>query len=182
VAIDAVTPEGELDPAAPERPAPGRSARPAIAVGLAIVAAMAGLLGWLSYSAYTSHQAQRQHNLFLQVARQGALNLTTIDYTRADSDVTRILDSSVGKFRDDFQRRSRPFIDLVTQTQSKSEGSITEAAVESEQGDHAQVLVAVNVNTSVAGTPEPQPRAWRMRISVQRIGNDAKVCNVEFVS
>jgi len=42
-------------------------------------------------------------------------------------------------------------------------------------------LVAVTVKTSNAGAPEQAPRAWRMRISVQKVGDEAKVSNVEFV-
>jgi Mce-associated membrane protein len=153
----------------------------ALAASLATVVAIAGLVGWLGYQAYQSHRDQWRHNLFLQIARQGALNLTTVNYTEAEADVQRIVDSATGSFRDEFKKRSQPFIDVVKQAQSKSQGSITEAAVESEEGNSAQVLVAVTVNTSVAGVAEQQPRAWRMRITVQKVGDDAKVSNVEFV-
>jgi Mce-associated membrane protein len=38
------------------------------------------------------------------------------------------------------------------------------------------------VKTSNAGAPEQGPRAWRMRITVEKTGdNEAKVANVEFV-
>jgi Mce-associated membrane protein len=43
------------------------------------------------------------------------------------------------------------------------------------------VLVAVNVQTTTSGAPQQTPRAWRMRISVQKVGDDVKVSNVEFV-
>jgi Mce-associated membrane protein len=43
------------------------------------------------------------------------------------------------------------------------------------------VLVAVTVHTSNAGSANKQPRAWRMRISVQKVSDQAKVSNVEFV-
>jgi Mce-associated membrane protein len=152
-----------------------------LAACVAIIAALAGLTGWLGYQHYQLHRAQQLHDLFLQAARQGAINLTTISYTEAGAAVARILDSSTGQFRDDFQRRSQPFIELVTKMQSTSVGTIIDAGVQSEQDNEAQVLVAVNVNTSLAGTPEPQPRAWRMRITVQKAGNSAKVSNVEFV-
>ncbi len=158
-----------------------RNVRLAIRAGLAIVVVLAGLAGWLGYRMYQSHQAEQRRNLFVEVARQGALNLTTIDYTRVDADVQRIIDSATGAFYDDFQKRSQPFIEVVKQAQSKSDGSIVDAGLQSESGDQAQVLVAVNVNTSTAGVAEPQPRGWRMRISVQKIGDGAKVSNVEFV-
>jgi len=150
-------------------------------LGLVLVVALAGLTGWLGFRAYQSHQADEQRKLFLQVGRQGALNLTTIDWQQADKDVQRILESATGTFYDDFQKRAQPFVEVVKQAQSKSVGTIAEAGLESDSDNTAQVLVAVQVKTSIAGAPEQAPRAWRMRISVQKVGDEAKVSNVEFV-
>lgn len=149
--------------------------------GLVLVLALGGLTGWLGYRAYESRQAEDLRNLFLQVGRQGALNLTTINHETAEQDVQRILESATGTFYDDFQARSQPFVQVVKQAQAKSEGSVTEAALESEDGNAGQVLVAVTVKTSNAGAPEQQPRYWRMRLTVEKIGDEAKVSNVEFV-
>jgi Mce-associated membrane protein len=155
--------------------------RLATIVGLVLIVALAGLTGWLGFRTYQSHKAEEQRNLYLQVGRQGALNLTTIDWQQADANVQRILDSATGTFYDDFQKRAGPFVEVVKQAQSKSVGTIAEAGLESESDDGAQVLVAVTVKTSNAGAPEQSPRAWRMRISVQKVGDEAKVSNVEFV-
>ena len=153
----------------------------ALIAGIAGVVALAGLTGWLGFRTYESNRADAERNLFLQVGRQGALNLTSIDWQNADADVQRILDSATGTFYDDFQQRAQPFVEVVKQAQSKSVGTISEAGVESAGDNEAQVLVAVTVNTSNAGAPEQEPRAWRMRISVEKIGDEAKVSNVEFV-
>jgi Mce-associated membrane protein len=150
--------------------------------GLVAVVVLAGLTGWLGFRAYKSHQADEQRKLFLEVGRQGALNLTTIDWQRADADVQRILDSATGQFYDDFAKRSQPFIELVKQAKSTTVGTATEAGPESQTADAAEVLVAVSVTTSYSGAPQPDPHAWRMRISVQRVGDQMKVSNVEFVS
>jgi Mce-associated membrane protein len=115
------------------------------------------------------------------VARQGALNLTTIDWQHAEADVHRILDGATGEFYDDFAKRSQPFIDVLKQAQAKTVGTITEAGLESETSDSAQALVAVSVQTSNAGEVEQVPRAWRMRINVQKVGDQVKVSNVGFV-
>jgi Mce-associated membrane protein len=153
-----------------------------IAAGLAIVVALAGLAGWLGVRVYQDRQAQAQRNLYVQVARQTAINLTTIDYTEVDADIKRILDSATGALHDQFQNQSQPFVDVVKRVQSKSEGTIAEAALLSDSKDHAQVLVAVAVKTSMAAAPpDPEPHRWRMRISVDRAGDGAKVSNVEFV-
>jgi Mce-associated membrane protein len=170
----------ETTEAAPAKP-PMSHVKLAMIAGLVLVVALGGLTGWLGYRAYQSHQADEQRKLFLSVGRQGALNLTTIDFQHADADVQRILDSATGTFYDEFQKRAQPFVEVVKQAQSKSEGTIAEAGLESESDNGAQVLVAVTVKTSNAGAPDQAPRAWRMRISVQKVGDDAKVSNVEFV-
>jgi Mce-associated membrane protein len=172
--------EASGEEAAPAKP-PMSHLRLATIFGLVLVVALAGLTGWLGFRTYQSHQADEQRKLFLQVGRQGALNLTTIDWQQADANVQRILDSATGTFYDDFQKRAQPFVEVVKQAQSKSVGTIAEAGLESESDDGAQVLVAVTVKTSNAGAPEQAPRAWRMRISVQKVGDEAKVSNVEFV-
>ena len=156
--------------------------RLATILGLVAVVALAGLCGWLGFRAYESRKAADERNLFLQVGRQAALNLTTIDFEHADEDVQRVLDSSTGTFYDDFQARAQPFKEVVKQAKSKSVGTIAEAGVESETSDGAEVLVAVTVKTSNAGAAEQEPRAWRMRITVQKVGDEAKVANVRFVS
>jgi Mce-associated membrane protein len=174
---DDEAPDEEAAPAKPRM----SHLRLATIVGLVLVVALAGLTGWLGFRTYQSHKAEEQRNLYLQVGRQGALNLTTIDWQQADANVQRILDSATGTFYDDFQKRAGPFVEVVKQAQSKSVGTIAEAGLESESDDGAQVLVAVTVKTSNAGAPEQSPRAWRMRISVQKVGDEAKVSNVEFV-
>jgi len=198
MAVDAGSPHGKLSdvgvggPDAGEASEPETAARTGperaeslaalVAGGLLTVGTLAGVLGWLSYGAYQSYRADQQRLAFVQVARQAALNLTTIDYTHVEADVARILDSSTGGFRDDFQRRSQPFIEVVKKAQSKSEGTIAEAALESLHGNDAQVLVAVQVTTSLPGVADQPTKGWRMRVDLRKAGPDIKVSNVAFVT
>jgi Mce-associated membrane protein len=180
-AVDADELSGPAGDAPPGRASvqPGRI-RAAVPVAALLCIACAALAGWLGFRAWQAHQLSAAHARWVQVARQGALNLTTIDYTHVDADMQRILDSSTGRFRDDFQNRSQPFVDVVKQAQSKSEGTITEAALESSTTNSAQVLVSLAVKTWAAGTQQ-DTKSWRMRIQVEDAGDGAKVSNVEFV-
>ncbi|MGU3501005.1 hypothetical protein [Mycobacterium sp. C31M] len=155
--------------------------RIAVAAGLTGVLAVGGLCGWLGLRAVQAQAIDDEHAAFIQVARQGAINLTTIDHSEAEADVARILDSATGTFYDDFSARAEPFIDVVKKAQSTSEGTVVSAGLESVSDDEAQVLVAVNVTTTTADGAEQQPRSWRMRISVQQRGDAVKVSNVAFV-
>ncbi len=190
---DDAAPDGESTPQPPvstaaavtdtddDTRAPRSHVTLALIAGLVTVLALGGLTSWLGYRTVESHGAQQDRELFLQVARQGALNLTTIDWEHADADVQRVLDSATGTFYDDYQQRSQPFIDVVKQAKSTSAGTVAEAGLESSTDTEARVLVAVTVKTSNAGGQEQQPRAWRMRIAVEKVGDEAKVANVEFV-
>lgn len=154
---------------------------PATLFGLVVTLALTIVLCWLGFRAYQSQQAQNQRSQLLHVARQGALNLTTIDWRHADADVRRILDSATGEFYNDFSKRSQPFIEVLQQAKATTVGTVTEAGLESQTADTAQALVAVSVQTTNAGEADPVPRVWRMRITVQKVGDQVKISNVGFV-
>lgn len=160
---------------------PMSPAKLALVCGVVGVVALAALCGWLGFRTYQERNEQALRDLYVQVGRQGAINLTTIDFEHVDDDVKRIVDSSTGSFYDEFQQRAAPFAEVVKQLQSKSSGTVSEAGLESATDTDGVVLVTVTVNSSMAGQPELAPRYWRMRISVQKVGEgDVKVSNVEF--
>ncbi|MGX9671570.1 mammalian cell entry protein [Mycobacterium sp. HM-7] len=178
--LDTTDGAGADEPVA--EPAKPKSVRRLAAVsGLILVVALSALVGWQVVRTHRATQIDERQSQIVQAARQGALNLTTIDWQHADADVQRILDSATGDFYDDFAKRSAPFIKVVKEAKSTSTGSITEAGLESESGDSAQVLVAVAVKTSNVGAQAQEPREWRMRLAVQKVGDVMKVSNVEFV-
>lgn len=150
-------------------------------IGLVVVLGLGGLVGWLGVRTYEMRQDQELRELFLRVGRQGAINLTTIDWQNVNNDIQRILDSATGPFYEDFSKRSQPFIDVVKKVQSKSVGTVTEAGIESMTGNEARVLVAISVKTSNLGAEDQPLRSWRMRLDVQRVDDGAKISNVLFV-
>ncbi|MFV8050129.1 Mce protein [Mycobacterium sp. 48b] len=153
----------------------------AVLVGAVLVVALAALTGWLGYNFYQVHQEQQLRTMFVDTARQGATNLTSIDWEHAEDDIQRVLDSSTGKFYDDFEKRSKSFLEVVKQIKSKSVGTVTSSGLESYTHDKADVLVSVTVRSTNAGVPEQAPQVWRMVLTVQNIEGKAKVSNVEFI-
>jgi len=51
-----------------------------ITVGVGTIAALLAVSGWLGFRLHQDHQVQDQRSLYVQVARQTAINLTTINY------------------------------------------------------------------------------------------------------
>jgi Mce-associated membrane protein len=158
--------------------------RVALVAGLIVGTVLAGLVGWLGFRVYEADAIEAQRSLFVQTARQGAVNLSTIDYEHADADAQRILDSATGKFYDNFSHRMQSYVENAKRTRSKLAGSVIDAGLQSQTGDRGRVLVAVTVRSSSADPAqvEQQPALWRMQITVQKTDNVGKISDVVFVS
>jgi Mce-associated membrane protein len=158
-----------------------RSPRYVVLATVTILVVLSALTGSLGWQAYQSNRTVERQARFLEAGRQGAVDLTTIDWQQVDTDVQRILSASTGAFYDEFSKRSEPFIDVVKKSRSTSVGTVTGIGLESQSRDDAAVLVAVNVKTTVGADPQAAPRGWRMRISVHDVAGTMKISNVEFV-
>lgn len=153
----------------------------AVIAAVVAFALLVGLNGWLGWRNHQARHAEQVREQMVQAGRDGLLALTTIDHQRVDDDVQRILDTSTGQFRDDFAQRAEPFKDAARKAQSNSVGTISEAAVESVDGDQGRVLVALTVMTSNDGAPDRQAQGWRTRVTVNRADGEFKVAAVEFI-
>ena len=97
----------------------------------AALLAITGLGAWFEVRTRQDQQAEQQRNLFLASRREAALDLTTIDYTRVQADIQRVLDTSTGAFYDDFHTRSAALAEFVNKSQSKTRGTVTESGIDS---------------------------------------------------
>lgn len=156
--------------------------RRALIAGLVGVLASASLLGWLGFRAEAAHSAAEQRELFVQAARRTAIDLTTVDYQDAEGDVQRVLDSATGEFYERFAKRAPLLIETVTRERSQAVSAVSEAGLEWQSDDEAQVLVAVSVASTHLGGLSERPHELRMRMTVQRVGEQAKVSDIEYVT
>lgn len=127
-----------------------------------------------------SERNQRAAN-FLAGAKQGVVNMTSLDFNRAKEDVQRVIDSSTGQFRDDFQQRAKDFITVVEQSKVVTEGNVTAAAVQSMDGNSAVVLVAATSRITNAAGAKDEPRRWRLKVTVTEDGGQYKMSKLEFI-
>ena len=152
------------------------------ALGAVSIAVVGTLFGWMWLSAHHAAGDEQLRSTFLQAARVAAVNLATIDHSAVDADIQRILDTATGPFRDQFQSQRMQFADVVRSSQTTSAGTVSESGIESIDGDHARVLVSLEVKTAATGETDNAPRRWRMRMTLQMVDHEtAKVSNVEFV-
>ncbi|WP_027500611.1 hypothetical protein [Rhodococcus sp. UNC363MFTsu5.1] len=177
---------GTPDPAGVTSPAAAAGSRPrrALAAGTALLAVVAVLLatacGVMLWQHRSATELQSQRETFLRVAREGALNLTTIDHNDAEAAVQRVLDGATGEFYDDFERRSQGFITVVRDAKVTTVGESAVAGIETEAADSATVLVQVVSRVSNGTGAQDQQRVQRLRVTVD--GEQSKISRVEYLS
>ena len=171
-------------------PAPEAAARPSVpvrTVGVVLAALLtAGLLGFTGSMLWQHREhteTQQRAAEYAAAARQGVINLMSIDFNSAKDSVQRVLDSSTGKFRDNFLETSEEFVKAVQAEKVTTTATVNDAAVESMTGDTAVVLVSA---TSIRQGPQApkdqqQPRVWRVVVTMQLDDGQPKLSGVEFV-
>ena len=176
----APTDTAEHEPARGRLRAPNLAAALTIAVVVAICALL-GVSGWMAWHHHNVVQERQRAAAYIAAARQGVINLTSLDFNKSKEGVQRVLDSATGEFKDDFQRRAEDFESVVKDSKAVTEGSVAATAVESMNNDSAVVLVLCNERvTNIAGAKD-QPRTFRFRVSVVHDGDQLKLSKVEFV-
>jgi Mce-associated membrane protein len=146
-----------------------------------LICAFIGASGYMMWQRHqTTERNQRTAN-FAAGARQGIVNMFSLDFNRAKEDVQRVVDSSTGQFRDDFQQRAKDFTTVVEQSKVVTQGTVNAAAVQSIDGNSALVLVAASSRITNAAGAKDEPRNWRLKVTVTDDAGQYKMSKVEFV-
>jgi len=172
--------EPESGPARWRRLLPSLSAALKVAAVVLICgfALASGYMVWQDHDA--TEREQRAANA-IAGAKQGIVNMTSLDFNHAKEDVQRLLDSSTGEFKDDFQQRAKDFTSVVEQSKVVTQGTITKAALESMDEHSATVLILATSRISNAAGAKDEPRVWRVRVTVAKEGGQYKMSKVDFV-
>lgn len=181
-------PDEALDPDADAAPAP-RPRRPVTrrVAGLVLAALLtAGLLATTGYLIWQHRQESRRLQWsaeYAAAARQGVINLMSIDYATAKDSVQRVLDGSTGRFRANFADTADDFVKALSEEKIVTKATVNDTAVESMTADSAVVMVAATSRREGPQAPKDQqePRRWRVVISLERDGGQIKMSGVEFV-
>ena len=153
----------------------------ALAAAAVVIGALLALTGLMVVKHNEAAANRAQDREFLEAASEGIVALLSIDHGRADADVQRILDLSIGAFRDDFASRAGDFIATAQKGKAVTKGAVTAAALESAGDDNAVVLVAATSQVTNVSGARDDPRPWRMSVTVSRDEDQWKMSNVEFV-
>lgn len=153
-------------------------------VATAAIVLSVALLATSGYMVWQDHRMsqQRQRSVeFAAAARQGVINLMSLDYNHAKDGVQRIIDNSTGNFKKDFQATADDLIKGAQEAKAVSNTTVNSTAVESTSNDSAVVLVAAATTVTNAAGAKNEPRSWRLSVTVARDGGQLKIAKVDFV-
>ncbi|MDX1873826.1 hypothetical protein SBI67_17030 [Mycolicibacterium sp. 120266] len=165
-------------------PRPGRRLRwTVLAASLVIVATLAliGLSGFFLYQHRQAEKLRQQAAEYAAAGRQSVITLMSLDFSKAQDDVQRIIDNSTGSFKDDFQSQAKDFVKVAQDSKVVTEVTVSSSAVERMDEHSAVVLVAASSRVSNAAGAKQEPRSWRLSVDLQREGDQIKMSKVEFV-
>ena len=175
-AVEAVEAE---PPTAPQSP---RRLIGAVIAALTTVAFLAAT-GYMLFTHQEKNRQRQQIAEYAAAARQGVINLMSIDYATADESVKRVIDGSTGRFRANFEETADDFAKALKDEKIVTRATVNDAAVESLTGDSAVVLISATSRREGQQAPKDQqePRLWRIVLTLQRDGGQIKMSGVEFV-
>ncbi|MBY0389119.1 MAG: hypothetical protein K2X56_13685 [Mycobacterium pseudokansasii] len=151
------------------------------AAAVVIICGFAALSGIMVWQHHQTAQRHERAEAFADGAKKGIVNMISLDFRKAKEDVQRVIDSSTGEFKDEFQQRAADFTKVVEQSKVVTEGSVTATAVESMDGNTALVLVSATSRVTNGGNGKEEPREWRLKVTVTEEDGQYKMSKVEFV-
>lgn len=144
---------------------PRRRFRRLIAVvgGLVFIAALgsSAFLGWRIDQVNDTTAASRAA---LEVARNYAVTLTTLDANDIDNSFKAALDGATGEFKDAYSQGSSQLRQILVENNAAGTGTVIDAAVKSATKTKVDVLLFVD--QSITNTLNPSPRIDRNRIQM----------------
>ena len=172
--------------ASPPPPPPAGLLRTVIvAVTTLLTAGLLGATGYMVWQHQKAAELRRSAAEFTAAARQDVINLMSMDYTRAQESVQRVLDNSTGKFRANFDETADEFVKALQDEKIVTTATINDAAVELDSMTDESAVVMVSATSRREGRQAPkeqqQPQVWRVVLTLERDGDQIKMSGVEFV-
>lgn len=165
----------------PDSVAAPRWGRLVTVVASVLVVGLIAAGAWLLFERQSAADRNDRREEYLQAARQTVLNLTNIQADTADADVKRLMEGATGDFKAEFEGREGPFVEVVQQAGVTTTGEVLEAGIQNEDGSCTASLVASRAMVSNAEQSEPEPRDFRLRVTVCDEDGRLLASKVEFV-
>ncbi|AQZ66934.1 unnamed protein product [[Actinomadura] parvosata subsp. kistnae] len=152
----------------------GLAARPArllIAALSGALAVLVGTGGWIAAQAREEQGRADDRQAVLQAAGTHAKNLVSLDYKSADADVRRILTTSTGAARAEYEANAAKLRATTVENKVVQQGVLRATGLVSMSATTARVLVVADVEIRWDGSRSaPQERFYRWQMDLSKAG------------
>ncbi|MEV0826256.1 hypothetical protein [Nonomuraea rubra] len=152
----------------------GLAVRPARILIAALSGVLAVLVGggvWIAAQAREEQGRAGDKRAALQAAGQHAKNLVSLDYKSVDTDMRRILDSSTGTARAQYEASSAKLRSTTVENKVVQHGVLRATGLVSITATTARVLVVADVEIRWDGSDSPpQERFYRWQMDLTKAG------------
>lgn len=149
----------------------------ATVLAICALAACAGAMLWNIQAAQARADLAAEYQA---IARQGVVNLMSLDYNDAEASVARVLDASTGKFHEEYAGQADLLIKGLERSKVVTTVTVGATAVESMDADSAVVLVSARSEATNAKDGRQEPELFRLAVHLGRDGDQMKVSDLEF--
>ncbi len=185
----------EVDAGRPDRPAvrevgrrsPRRGAVLPVLLLLVLldlpVLAAAGVWAWQHHERGQAEDARAADRAALTAATRQTLAWASVDWRKADEYVATVEKGATGDFLSQFQESEPALRKLLRTNKSVQVPSIPKdgAGLLERDGDQAKVLIAMDASVTNKSAKKPQPRQYRLQVTMVRQGGTWLTSGLEFI-
>nr|WP_240974149.1 hypothetical protein [Nonomuraea sp. FMUSA5-5] len=135
------------------------------------MAVLVGTGGWIAAQAREEQGRADDRQAVLQAAGTHAKNLVSLDYKSADADVRRILTTSTGAARAEYEANAAKLRATTVENKVVQQGVLRATGLVSMSATTARVLVVADVEIRWDGSRSaPQERFYRWQMDLSKAG------------
>lgn len=147
------------------------------------VVAAAALWRWQSGELEAAQDRRVEDQAALTAATRETLAWASVDWRKADEYVTTVEDGATGAFLSQFQKSEPALRQLLSTNKSVQVPTIPKdgAGLLERDGDEARVLIAMDATVTNKSTKTPQPRQYRLEVTLTKQDGDWLTSGLEFI-
>jgi Mce-associated membrane protein len=157
--------------------------------GLALVALLVPVVLtavlWVTQSRQVAaaEDVRAEDRAALDAATRETLNWASVDYRKVDDFVDTVKEGATGTFLQQFQQSETALRTLINQNKSVQVPTIPKdgAALLERRGNEARVLIVMDANVTNKSATTPQPRQYRLQVTVSKVDGRWLTSNLELV-
>jgi Mce-associated membrane protein len=119
----------------------------------------------------------------LNAATLQTLNWASVDYRDVDTFVEKVTEGATGPFLQQFQESETALRRLIGANESVQVPTIPRggAGLLERRGDEARVLIVMDAQVTNTSSPKPQPRQYRLQVTVTKVDGQWLTSELEFI-